>query len=120
MPTNDKTTAATSRRLSSIGQYVARAVGVAKVAPSQHIAAELPVICTPNTGSVVRDGMDGVIVPAGDADAVTSALARLADSHEMRRVMAQNARQRADGFDLTAYGDRLIDAMGFTAPGDPA
>ena len=77
-------------------------------------------ICTPNTGSVVRDGMDGVIVPAGDADAVTSALARLADSHEMRRVMAQNARQRADGFDLTAYGDRLIDAMGFTAPGDPA
>src|SRR6201999_4547660 len=64
------------------------------------LAASLPVICTDNTGSVVRDGVEGFIVPVCDGDAITEALARLAGDAELRRSMAEQARQRADAFDL--------------------
>src|SRR5262249_8217957 len=34
------------------------------------LASGLPVICTPNTGSVVRDGVEGFLVPVRDVDAI--------------------------------------------------
>ena len=41
------------------------------------LAAGLPVVCTPNTGSVVHDGVDGFIVPIRDTNAIVSALMRV-------------------------------------------
>jgi glycosyltransferase involved in cell wall biosynthesis len=75
------------------------------------LAASLPVVCTPNTGSVVRDGVDGIIVPTGDSAAIVAALTALADNFEGRRHMAENAARRAASFDLDAYGRRLIGAL---------
>jgi glycosyltransferase involved in cell wall biosynthesis len=42
------------------------------------LAAGLPVITTPNAGSVVRDGVDGFIVPIRDAEAIAAKLDLLA------------------------------------------
>jgi len=47
----------------------------------------IPVITTPNAGSLVRHGVDGFIVPIRDVDALTDALRRY---HEDRSLLAQH------------------------------
>ncbi|WP_207482561.1 glycosyltransferase family 4 protein [Arenibaculum pallidiluteum] len=71
------------------------------------MTAGLPAIVTANTGSVVRDGTDGYVVPIRDVDAITQAVETLAAEPDLRRAMAENARRRAQDFDLQAYGRRL-------------
>jgi hypothetical protein len=75
------------------------------------LAASLPVICTQNTGSVVRNGVEGEIVPIRDSEMIADALAGLARDVERRRDMAEQAELRAKSFDLAAYGRRLMDAL---------
>jgi len=75
------------------------------------LAASLPVICTQNTGSVVRNGVEGEIVPIRDSEMIADALAGLARDPERRRDMAEQAARRAKSFDLAAYGRRLMDAL---------
>ncbi len=75
------------------------------------LAAALPVICTPNAGSVVRDGVDGWIVPIRNANAIVSAVDRLIRDPDLRRMMAENAKRRAADFDLASYGRRLVAAL---------
>jgi glycosyltransferase involved in cell wall biosynthesis len=72
------------------------------------MAAALPVICTPNTGAVVRDGIEGIIVAPCDADAIVAAIERLADNPDLRRAMAQDAVRRAREHDLKAFAERLL------------
>ncbi|PRD41614.1 glycoside hydrolase [Phyllobacterium phragmitis] len=71
------------------------------------LAAGLPVICTENTGSVVRHGTDGFIVPIRDAGAIVDALEQLMDP-SLRRGMAANALARAAEFTLERYSERLL------------
>lgn len=77
----------------------------------QALAAGLPVICTPNTGSVVRDGVDGYIVPIRDSDTIAEILGLLARERSLLSEMACNARQRAKEYDWFHYGERLIEAV---------
>jgi glycosyltransferase involved in cell wall biosynthesis len=80
------------------------------------LAAGLPVICTPNTGSVVRDGVEGFIVPIRNPEAIVEAIEILARDTELRRTMADNARKRATDFDLSNYGRRLVAAIQRSVP----
>jgi glycosyltransferase involved in cell wall biosynthesis len=73
----------------------------------------LPVICTPNAGSVVRDGLEGFIVPVRDATAIAVRIEQLAQDPELRAQMAAKAKARAAEFTVGAYGQRLLAA--FTA-----
>jgi glycosyltransferase involved in cell wall biosynthesis len=75
------------------------------------LAHGLPVICTPNTGSVVRDGLDGFLVPARDVDAIVDRLERLRANPELRAEMSINARARSAEFTVAAYGRRLLEAL---------
>jgi glycosyltransferase involved in cell wall biosynthesis len=75
------------------------------------LAHGLPVICTPNTGSVVRDGGEGFIVPVRDAAAIAERIERLAHDVELRTQMAANARARAAEFTVAEYGRRLLAAL---------
>lgn len=68
----------------------------------------LPVICTPETGSVVRDGVDGFIVPARGSNAITEKLTSLAADSELLAAMSENARQNSAEYTLEKYGERLI------------
>jgi glycosyltransferase involved in cell wall biosynthesis len=70
----------------------------------------LPIICTPNTGSVVRDGVEGYIVPVRDVDAIVESLRKLIDESH-RQEVAGNAMQRSREFSLEHYGSRLITAI---------
>jgi glycosyltransferase involved in cell wall biosynthesis len=75
------------------------------------LAAGLPVITTPNAGSVVRDGVDGFIVPIRDPEAIAEKLELLARDRELLAWMSANALARSREFTLEKYGERLLGAI---------
>ncbi len=72
------------------------------------MAAGLPVITTLNAGSVVRDGVDGFIVPIRDSDAIGERLLRLYEDREMGRAMGKSGQDRVAMFSWETYEDRLL------------
>ncbi len=81
------------------------------------MAVGLPVITTPNAGSVVRDGIDGLIVPARNAAALADAIEKILTERCLRETMSRNARERAAAFTWERYEDRLIGALSKISPG---
>lgn len=71
----------------------------------------LPVITTPNCGSVVRDGVEGFIVPIRDAEALADRIDRLAKDRELLRWMSHNARKRAKEFGWKEYTRQLVESV---------
>lgn len=71
------------------------------------LASGLPVIATPNTGSVVRDGVDGYLVPPRDIEALMARIEQLYRDPARRQEMAMRARERALEFTWAAYRARL-------------
>jgi alpha-maltose-1-phosphate synthase len=71
------------------------------------LASGVPVIATPNTGSVVRDGVEGFVVPAGEIEPLAGRMLELYRDAERRREMARAARRRAEEFSWNAYEARL-------------
>jgi glycosyltransferase involved in cell wall biosynthesis len=74
------------------------------------LACGLPVITTPNAGSVVRDGVEGFIVPIRDAEALAERLQRLREDPGLRAAMGRAAIERARAFTWTAYQENLVEA----------
>jgi glycosyltransferase involved in cell wall biosynthesis len=75
------------------------------------MACGVPVITTPNCGSVVRDGVDGFIVPIRDAAAIADKIELLLTDRDLRARMGRSARERAREFTWARYGERLIGAL---------
>jgi alpha-maltose-1-phosphate synthase len=71
------------------------------------LASGLPVITTPNAGSVVRDGVEGRIVPIRDVEALMAAIEQLHRDAALRHAMAAAAHARALEFTWAHYADRL-------------
>lgn len=93
-------------RQSSIFVYPSLHEGSA-MATFEALASGLPVIATPNAGSVVRDGEEGYIVPIRDVEALMERILRLYDDPTLRRSMAEKARARAEGHSWRHYRDRM-------------
>jgi glycosyltransferase involved in cell wall biosynthesis len=73
--------------------------GLPRVLP-QAMAAGLPIVTTAADGSAeaVRDGVDGILTPPGDAQAMADALLRLLDDPALAARMGQAGQARADEF----------------------
>ena len=71
------------------------------------LASGLPVIATPNCGSIVRDGIEGFIVPIRDVDALQEKILLLYENHALRGEMSCRARKRAEEFTWAAYRQRV-------------
>ncbi|EKD61499.1 MAG: hypothetical protein ACD_54C00211G0001 [uncultured bacterium] len=71
----------------------------------------IPVITTVESGSVVRDGIDGCIVPARNAEALAEAIERIIRDRDLRDRMAYAARLAAMDFIWSRYQDRLHGAL---------
>jgi glycosyltransferase involved in cell wall biosynthesis len=71
----------------------------------------LPVICTAQTGSVVRDGIDGFIVPARDPGAIAGRLTALSADSTLLAAMSASAREHSSGYTIEKYGERLLAAF---------
>jgi glycosyltransferase involved in cell wall biosynthesis len=75
------------------------------------LASGLPVVCTPNTGSVVADGHNGFIVPVRDSGAIAARIAQLARDRDLLHQMSLNAAASSRNLALEAYGRRLCSAI---------
>lgn len=75
------------------------------------LAAGLPIVTTPNAGSIVRDGVEGFIVPIRDAEAIAERLDRLAYDRVLLNQMSHSARERSTYGSLEAYGERLLKTL---------
>jgi glycosyltransferase involved in cell wall biosynthesis len=71
------------------------------------LACGLPVVTTPNAGSVVRDGVEGLLVPIRNVEALAAALECLRADERLRREMGRAARARAEEFTWDGYGETL-------------
>jgi colanic acid/amylovoran biosynthesis glycosyltransferase len=74
------------------------------------MAMQIPCVSTNITGipELIRDGIDGLLVPASDLDALVEALARLMDSSELRKQLGTSARIRVlEHYDLARNVETL-------------
>lgn len=81
------------------------------IAHLEAMACGLPVITTPNCGSLVRDGKDGFIVPIRDPRTLADRIQLLLQDRSLRKQMSSNARARASDYTWETYGERLIDSL---------
>jgi glycosyltransferase involved in cell wall biosynthesis len=69
------------------------------------MASGLPVIstdCPSGPGEIVRDGVDGVLVPPENAEQLAAAMSRLMGNSEVRRTMGERASEIGDRLKLEA------------------
>jgi glycosyltransferase involved in cell wall biosynthesis len=75
------------------------------------LASGVPVICTHNTGSVVRDGVEGYLIPIRDVEAIVERLRCLDSDRRLLATMAEAALDRCSYFSPDAYAARLREAL---------
>ena len=76
------------------------------------MACGVPCIVTTNgAADVVREGIDGFVIPIRDSAAIADRLQRLADDPELRHQMSRNARARALEYTWATYADRVLDGL---------
>ena len=92
--------------------------GSAKVT-YEAMACGLPVIVTPNAGSVARDGEDGFLVPPRDSVALQEKLLKLYEDRGMRETMGRNARKRIEMFTWDAHRKELLAVYEAAFAGQP-
>ena len=97
-------------RESSVHIFPSRCEGSAKVTYDA-AACGLPQITTKEAGDVVVDGLNGLVVPCGDVDALCAAIERLYLSPALRMEMGRAARARVvENFTWDHYRVRLLEA----------
>ena len=81
------------------------------IASLEALACGLPVIATPNAGTVINDGEAGFLVPIRDAEALADRIERLVTDRALRQQMSNAAREQARTVTWSAYRERLIQAI---------
>ena len=78
------------------------------VSTYEALALGIPVVTTPSTGSVVRDGIEGYIVHERDPEGLAEAVARIVEDRGLRETLSARARLRAAEFTWARYSERLL------------
>jgi phosphatidyl-myo-inositol alpha-mannosyltransferase len=76
------------------------------------MASSVPVVASdiPGFDEIVTDGLDGLLVPPGDADALASGIARLLDDPALAARLVASGRSRAAQFDWSIVAERVEEA----------
>ena len=72
------------------------------------LACGLPVVATPNAGTLVRDGVEGFIVPIREPGLLADRIEALVTDPALRERMSAAARRRAQDATWRAYRERLM------------
>lgn len=75
------------------------------------LAAGVPQIVTRAAGSVARDGIDGLLVPKRDPQALADAIERGVGDRTWRAAASAASRERAREFTWERYGERMIASL---------
>jgi glycosyltransferase involved in cell wall biosynthesis len=75
------------------------------------MASGLPVIVTTQAASIVRDGVEGFVVPAREPVTIAERIRRLYEDRALRRSMAHAARARAAEFPWSRYQQAITDLI---------
>jgi glycosyltransferase involved in cell wall biosynthesis len=78
------------------------------------LACGVPVVSTPVTGipEVVRDGINGLMVPEGDSEKLADAIQRVMLDHELLATLRSSARPSVlESFDQTRTASRLYELL---------
>ncbi len=99
-------------RQSTIHIFPSQCEGSAKVT-YEAAACGLPQITTREAGDVVEDGVQGIIIPPADVDALATAIQHLYDHPEIVERMSIAARERVvENFTWDHFRTRLAEAYG--------
>jgi glycosyltransferase involved in cell wall biosynthesis len=82
---------------------------------AEAMATGLPVVVTDHAGSseLITDGLDGLIVPAGQVTPLVEAIQRLVDDPRLRLRIARAARDRVQAdSSWDNYGQSVLDLIG--------
>ena len=97
-------------RQSTVHVFPSQCEGSAKVT-YEAAACGLPQITTREAGDVVEDGVQGIIIPPADVDALAGAIQQLYDRPEIVERMSHAARERVvENFTWDHFRVRLLDA----------
>jgi glycosyltransferase involved in cell wall biosynthesis len=72
------------------------------------MAAGLPVITTPNSGSLIRDGVEGFLVGIRNPEAIGERILHLYRNREEAESMGEAARRHVAEYSWERYEDRMI------------
>lgn len=72
------------------------------------MSAGLAIITTKSSGSVIRDGETGLIIPERDPDAISKAIVRLSEDRELRNRLAKAAREDSLNYNWESYSQGLV------------
>lgn len=70
----------------------------------------LPVVCTPNTGSLVQHEVNGFIVPVGNSDAIVDCLSQFLDPNVLHKFH-EATKNYTSGLLLSDYKFRLLESL---------
>ncbi len=97
-------------RAATVHVFASSCEGSAK-ATYEAAACGLPQITTRESGDVVVDGLNGLVIPAEDPDAIAAALEKLHGDRSLCARLGAAGRQRVlDNFTWEHFGDRLREA----------
>jgi glycosyltransferase involved in cell wall biosynthesis len=71
------------------------------------MATGLPIVTTANSGTIVREGVDGFIRPYDRPDELAECVDRLIGDETLRLRTGRNARNRVEANDIDAYSLRI-------------
>jgi glycosyltransferase involved in cell wall biosynthesis len=71
------------------------------------MASGLPLVTSPNSGTVARHGMEGFLCPYDDVETAASSIEQLVQNPTLRHDMGRAARRRYEQFGLSRYTDEL-------------
>ena len=72
------------------------------------MASGLPLIVTPNTGSVMRDGKEGFIIPIRNVNKLKEKIKYMYNHPEIVKKMGKNARKLVEQYSWEKYGENLF------------
>ena len=76
------------------------------------MASAMPVITTPNAGSVIRNDLDGFIIPPANSIELKERMVRLKDDYILRKEMGESAKKFSMNFTWDAYAKKVKSVYG--------
>jgi len=64
--------------------------------------------CDSGPADLIEDGVDGYLIPVGDNELYISRLQSLMDNQALREKLGQNARRKAENYDLNLIGQKYL------------